>query len=113
MSAQIEGVVTPADFSHHAYDGQLALWVDSWTREWRSCMCSVMLTPEGIGLYQIMYFRGDDIANLGDDDAYPPHLRLYSRDELSGARKMLQRLLLGNPRSIAAIAHHLAAEARS
>ena len=84
--------------------------VDAWAREWRACLGSVELTDDGISLAQSHFFRGDVWERLADDDAYQPHLRLQNRDELIGARKMLQRLLAGNPSAIAVIAHHLIAE---
>ena len=111
MRGRIEGILTPATFPLPEFDGQLALLVDAWVREWRSCECSVHLTPQGIGLGQLMFFRDPTFDRLADDDAYPAHLRLYGREELSGARKMLLRLLSGNPGAMRAIAHHLIAEA--
>lgn len=111
MTGQIEGVVTPATFPSPHFDGQLALLIDAWIREWRACQGTVSLTPHGITLGQLLYFRGDVFERLECDDSYPPHLRIAGRDELAGARKALQRLFAGNPNGICAIAQHLAAEA--
>ncbi|WP_278376981.1 hypothetical protein [Sphingobium yanoikuyae] len=111
MIGQIEGVVTPAVFSLPEFDGQLALLIDAWVREWRACLGNVDLIPEGISLGQVLYFSQDLWNQFAGDESYQPHLRLQNRDELMGARKMLQRLLAGNPNAIGAIAHHLAAEA--
>lgn len=110
MTVPIEGVLTPASFQSPAFDGQLALLIDAWIREWRACHGSAVLTPQGIALGQLMFFRGDIFDRLERDDAYQPHLRISGRDELTGARKMLQRLLAGNPNALWAIVHHLAAE---
>jgi hypothetical protein len=111
MIAKIEGVITPASFSQPMFNGQLALLIDAWVRELRACKADVHLTAEGVSLSQTMYFRGDVFDQLAEDDGYPTHLRLQNRDELTGARKMLQRLLVGNPNALGAIAHHIAAEA--
>lgn len=108
--SQIEGVITPTEFPSPLFDGQLALLIDAWIREWRACHCTAILTPNGIALGQLMFFRGDIFEQLEEDDAYQPHLRISGRDELTGARKMLQRLFTGNPNAMWAIAHHLAAE---
>ena len=113
VTSQIEGIVTPAIFPLPRFDSQLALLIDAWVREWRACKADVHLTPEGVSLSQTMYFRGDVFESLAEDDGYPEHLRLQNRDELTGARRMLHRLLVGNPNAIGAIAHHLAAEARA
>lgn len=110
MRATIEGVITPASFPLPEFDGQLALLIDAWIREWRACLGNVDLTAEGISLGQILYFPADTWDRLADDDGYQPHLRIQNRDELVGARRMLQRLLVGNPRAVAAVGHHLAAE---
>ncbi|PSO12622.1 MULTISPECIES: hypothetical protein [unclassified Sphingobium] len=109
--AQIEGILTPTAFPSPRFDGQLALLIDAWIRKWRACHGSAVLTPDGIALGQLMFFRGDIFDRLERDDSYQPHLRISGRDELTGARKVLQRLLAGNPNAMWAIAHHLAAEA--
>ncbi len=111
MTARIEGVITPVSFPLPEFDGQLALLIDAWLREWRSCLCRAYVIEGGISLYQTQFFREPAFEQLAEDDGYPPHLRIYGREELSGARKMLQRLLAGNPNAIGAIAHHLIAEA--
>lgn len=110
MKGTIEGIITPASFPLAEFDGQLALLIDAWLREWRACHCSAYLTDQGISLGQLMFFRGDIFEQLDQDDSYPSHLRLQNRDELTGARKMLQRLLAGNPGAIKAMSHHLFAE---
>jgi hypothetical protein len=110
MSAPIEGIITPAHFPLPEFDGQLALLIDAWLREWRSCLCRAYVIEGGISLSQSQLFREPTFEQLAEDDGYLPHLRIYGREELSGARKMLQRLLAGNPNAIGAIAHHLAAE---
>jgi hypothetical protein len=111
MRGQIEGVITPTTFPLPDFDGQLALLVDAWVREWRACLGNVDLTAGGVSLGQVLYFRADAWEQLAADDAYQPHLRLQNHDELMGARKALQRLLTGNPGAVGAIAHHLIAEA--
>lgn len=111
MVTKIEGVVPPAVLPLPEFDGQLALLIDAWLREWRACLCEVNVIEGGISLNQTQYFREPTFEQLAEDDGYPPHLRLYGREELSGARKMLQRLLEGNPNAIGAIAQHLMAEA--
>lgn len=108
----IEGVIVPGTFPSPEFDGQLALLVDAWVREWRACLGNVDLTAEGISLGQILYFPAGTWDRLAADDAYQPHLRFQNRDELVGARRVLQRLLAGNPSAIRAIARHLVAEAR-
>ena len=70
-----------------------------------------MISGDSVTIGALVFFRGDTLERLGDDDAYPPHLRIYSREELDGARKMLQRLLVGNLKGVSVIAEHLAAEA--
>lgn len=88
---------------------QLAQILDVWLREWRACLCDVNVIEGGISLSQTQFFREPTFQQLTQDEGYPPHLRLDGREELSGARKMLQRLLIGNPDAMWAIAHHLAA----
>lgn len=110
MTGQIEGVITPATYPLPAFDGQLALLIDAWLREWRACYGSAHVTDDGVTLGRLMFFRGDIFEQLDHDDSYPTHLRISGRDELTGARKMLQRLLTGNPRALGAIARHLIAE---
>ncbi|KFG90036.1 hypothetical protein BV98_002209 [Sphingobium herbicidovorans NBRC 16415] len=110
MNGKIEGVIVPGKFPLPEFGGQLALLVDAWVREWRACIGNVELTAGGVSLGQALYFRADTWEQLAADDAYQPHLRIQNHGELMGARKMLQRLLAGNPGAVAAIAHHLFAE---
>lgn len=110
MSCEIEGAIVPTVYPVNEYQGQLALWVDAWAREWRACLGTIGRSENGVLLGQVMFFRGDTLQQLEDDDGYPPHLRICGREELDGARKLLQRLLCGNPRAIAVIEHHLEAE---
>lgn len=89
---------------------QLAQILDLWIREWRACLCDVNVIEGGISLSQTQFFREPTFEQLAQDERYPPHLRLDGREELSGARKMLQRLLVGNPDAVSAITEHLVAE---
>ena len=104
MNDATECDFTPATIPGAEFDAA------GWIREWSACLCSVHLIDGGISLYQRQFFREPDFEQLAEDHAFSPHLRLYGREELSGARKMLQRLLFGNPRALGAIARHLIAE---
>lgn len=109
MMGQIEGGGASAGSKMPDIEGPLAQIMDVWIREWRACLCDVNVIEGGISLSQTQFFREPTFEQLAQDEGYPPHLRLDGREELSGARKMLQRLLVGNPDAMRAIAHHLAA----
>lgn len=111
MMGQIEGGGASAGGTKPDVELQLAQILDVWIREWRACLCDVNVIEGGISLSQTQFFREPAFEQLAQDEGYPPHLRLDGREELSGARKMLQRLLVGNPDAVSAITEHLMAEA--
>ena len=109
MMGRIEGSGVSVGGTKPGGELQLAQILDVWLCEWRACLCDVNVIEGGISLSQTQFFREPTFQQLAQDEGYPPHLRLDGREELSGARKMLQRLLVGNPDAMRAIAHHLAA----
>lgn len=70
MNNQVEGVVVPATYPPADYGGQVAVWADSWVREWRSCLGTVMNSGESVTIGALVFFRGDTLERLRDDDGW-------------------------------------------
>ena len=109
MTGQIESGGASVGSTMPDVERQLAQVMDVWIREWRACLCDVNVIEGGISLSQTQFFREPPFEQLAQDEGFPPHLRLDGPAELSGARKMLQRLLVGNPDAMRTLAGHLAA----
>ena len=75
-----------------------------WLTEWRLLRCNIYQTADGISVSQLLRLDDADWADMANDARYEPHLRLYGREELQGARKAMQRLLIDNPLAIEFIA---------
>lgn len=78
----------------------------AWLREWKALHGSIHVDQANnhIMVGERVFFRGPDWAAMAADERYEPHLRIYERAELEGARKALKRLLVEAPEALEAIA---------